>query len=212
MLSVWCITHLKPSVWINPSLWAEAQTGLQSWGWYLCVFHWICPPHSSPQMGFHFNWQLLRSIRQHDKLREGDCWGAPSMFSWRYRGGSIPFVCVTVWLLACTSFSSFFSWRAQIGQSQHQTPASCVCVECVCERALVCERGVHSLPIHWSQAFSVKSGLCLPDLPLLPSFFLAVIPWHMALTHPECCTGGKITHISDLLNSFFSECPRERML
>lgn len=32
----------------------------------------------------------------------------------------------------------------------------------------------------------------------------------MALTHPESCTGGKITHISDLLNSFFSRKPRRK--
>ena len=194
MLSVWCIAHMKPSVWINPCLWAEALTGLHNCALCLhacvcvcvcvclCVLHSMCPPRSTPQMGFHFNWQLPRSIRQDDKLGEGDCGGAPRMHPARYRGGSVSFVCASVRLLVCLSvcLARVFMTGSRIGQSRHQNVPPCVrwrvyagCIAC---RSIDLELSV------WSLAFVCQIYLsCRLSSPLsLPDTWL----WHILSIAP----------------------------
>lgn len=108
----------------------------------------------------------------------------------------------------------YFSDRLLIGQSLRQTPAWCVCLcalnACVCECSGCWEcRGVQP-------ADPLISSLLCEVWPLsgrstsAAVFLFTVIRWHMALTHRECCTSGKITCISDLLNSFFSEKPQRK--
>lgn len=129
MLSVWCIAHMKPSVWINPCLWAEAwdcSPQLVCICVCLCVCMCVCVkcrPHSTPQMGFHFNWQLLGSIHQDDKLMGGGTVEVHPECSRRGIEVEVFRLCV---VFVCTSLSSF-SDGLLIGQSLHQTPLLCVC-------------------------------------------------------------------------------------
>lgn len=98
------------------------------------------------------------------------------------------------------SFSRLFD-GLQIGQSWHQNAAFSVCYSvymgmCTC----LCVRGAES-------ADPLISRFCCEVWPLsarstsLAVFPFAVIPWHMALTDPECCTGGKISLTSWTLSS-----------
>lgn len=137
--------------------------------WSVCFTKWMCP-RSAPRMGFHFNWHSPTSIRQHDRHGDGDCWGEPYTHAASYGGGSYLFMWDSDRLkMFMLSFSRL--WQAPNRSVWARWFLVCVLYICLC--AGVCGCRVRTPAIHWSRAFAVKSGLCLPDLLLSPSFLLS---------------------------------------
>jgi len=170
-------------------LWAEAFWSSELWRVLVCASLDASSSFSS-RWEFHCNWQLARYIRQIDKL-ECTQWGT-----------ELEAFHLCVFPSICLSFSSF-SDGLRIGQFLHQV--LCVCWSVYVSTGCMACRSIDLRLSLWSMAFVCQIYL---------SCRLS-IHCH-SLTHgsdtSESCTGGKITHISDLLNSFFPESPGERML
>lgn len=165
MLSRWCIVRMKPSVRINaPSMVGNPPCKLWSVCFTNCVLIWL------------HKWDFVlidsspTSIRQDDKCGEGSPFcihTAMEVSHWRLPPILFP---VYVWNVFLKS-----SWQAP-HRSVFLPKLQCSMLIGACIRVYVCFAGSKSPATHWSEAFAVKPGLCLFDLPLLPSFFLLSFP------------------------------------
>lgn len=164
MLSLWCIAHMNPSMWIN---WAEAWLVSVN---RLSVFP-TCPPLSTPQMEFHFNWQLAGSIHQSDKLMRG---------GWVFREVGL------LWRNTEDAARKLGRWRRFISVYRVRHRLSQV----FADGSILFmgpARAEHP-PIPWSGVLCETSGLCLADLLLPLSLFSLSFPdtqfWHILSAAP----------------------------
>lgn len=123
-------------------------------------------------MGFHLNWQLPTSIRQHDKRVEGDCWGAPWIYTVSFTGGSIS-LCFSIRLLMCLSVylsGVLLTDDSRVNlcvKRQHRTFAGVsVCARrCLWMQGHIARRSIDLKLLLWILAF-----VCLIYLSRRPSF------------------------------------------
>lgn len=134
ILSVWCIAHMRNNAWINRCLQAELSSDCSSVPIF-SFFSWTCPPRSAPQMGFNFNLQLPRSIRQLNTC--GGCLllrCAPEVDSWD-RCWEF-FVCVSVSVVVSNTPGA----GHRTGQSRYHTGTFVLlCLQCVSRSASCAE-------------------------------------------------------------------------